>query len=86
MVTMRFRQTRHQTPRGTRADKEGDEGFVLYKQVRRLHATYQLRLLLFRAVKENKVLVLLLPDACELEADLLELQRENPNNLVVQRR
>ncbi len=86
MVTMQFRQTRHQTPRGARADKEGDEGFVLYKQVRRLHATYQLRLLLFRAVKENKVLVLLLPKACELEGDLLELLREHSEKLVVQRR
>jgi hypothetical protein len=68
----------HLPPRGTRPDAETSEKIYLIKRVATLRATYQVRLLLFRAVQQGKKLVLVVPAACRFDDTLGELLRERP--------
>ena len=65
-------------PRGSRADAETSEGIYLIKNVSRLHATYQVKLLAFAARERGKRLVLVVPPSCHLEADLRQLMESRP--------
>jgi hypothetical protein len=65
-------------PRGSRADAETPDGIYLIKNVSRLHATYQVRLLAFAARERGKRLVLVVPRACQFEPELAELIRVRP--------
>lgn len=65
--------TRHQVARGTRADAEAFNKMYLIKNVSTLRATYQIRLLAFKAVDEGKKLVLRVPIACKFDKSLNEL-------------
>jgi hypothetical protein len=85
MSTTPFRFTRHQVPRGTRPDSETHDRIYLIKNVTLLHATYQVRLLLFKAEQTGKKLVLRIPKACKLGRDLAELRREHAASIVVER-
>ena len=58
---MELRQRRHQVARGTRPDAESPTELLLSKPVSELRATYQIRLLTFRAVREGKKLGLFRP-------------------------
>jgi len=58
---------------------------ILIKKVSVLHATYQVRLLLYRAEKEGKKLVLCLPKHAKLGRDLKDLRREHGATLVIDR-
>lgn len=80
-----FRFTRHQVPRGSLPDAETHDRIYLLKNVSRLHATYQVRLLLYKAEQANKKLVLRIPKACKLARDLTELRSEHPKTLAVER-
>ena len=71
-------------PRGTLADKETSERIYLFKNVSALHATYQVRLLLYKATTTQRVLVLRVPLSCRLESDLQKLCTEHPSTLVVE--
>ena len=51
---MEFKQTKRQVARGTRADAETYDKLFLFKNVALLRATYQVRLLLYRAIQEKK--------------------------------
>ena len=66
-------QTRYQVPRGTMADAEKFNRLYLIKNVGSLRATYQIRLLAYRAVTEGLKLVLIVPAACEFQPSLLDL-------------
>lgn len=79
------RHTRHQVARGSRADLDRDGKFVLYKNVAKLKATYQIRLLLSRALEMGRKLVIRVPVRCEIQRDLLALRREHPAVLLVER-
>lgn len=72
-------QTRHQTPRGTRADAEKFNRLYLVKNVSSLRATYQIRLLAFRAVSEGLKLVLKVPKVCKYHSSLLDLIKKTEN-------
>jgi hypothetical protein len=72
-------QTRNQTPRGTRADAEKFNRLYLVKNVSTLRATYQIRLLAFRAVSEGLKLVIKVPKACKYHSSLLDLIKETGN-------
>ena len=72
-------QTRHQVPRGTRADAEKFNRLYLVKNVSTLHATYQIRLLAFRAVSEGLKLVIKVPKACKYHSSLLDLIKKTGN-------
>ena len=72
-------QTRHQTPRGTRPDAEKFNRLYLFKKVRMLRATYQIRLLTFRAVSQGVKLVIRVPKVCEFHDSLVDLIKKTGN-------
>lgn len=72
-------QTRHQTPRGTRTDAEKFNRLYLVKNVSTLRATYQIRLLAFRAVSEGLKLVIKVPKTCIYHSSLLDLIKKTGN-------
>ncbi|MDA9529571.1 hypothetical protein [Bradyrhizobium sp. CCBAU 25338] len=75
-------QTQHQVPRGTRADAEKFNRLYLIKNVKMLRATYQIRLLAFKATSEGLKLVLKVPSACEFDRSLSELIEETDNTIL----
>lgn len=75
-------QTKHQTPRGARADAEKFNRLYLVKNVSALRATYQIRLLAFRAVSEKIKLVIRVPKACEFHPSLLDLIKKTGNTVL----
>jgi hypothetical protein len=68
-------------PRGARPDGETEGALVLIKKVSVLRATYQVRLLAFRALSERKTLLLVVPLSCRLDATLDELMKEIPGTI-----
>jgi len=70
---MEFKYTRHQVPRGSRPDAETIDKIYLLKNVAMLRATYQIRLLVFKAVESHKKLVLKVPPSCQFLASLKRL-------------
>jgi hypothetical protein len=85
MINIPSRFTRHQVPRATLPDLETHNRIYLIKNVSMLRATYQVRLLLYKAEHTGKKLVLRLPKACRLGRDLAELRREHATSIVVER-
>src|SRR5688572_26355724 len=73
---VRLQYTRHQVPRGTRADAEIGNKLYLLKKVLVLHATYQVRLLAFRAQQEGKQLILRVPRGFKAAPSLKALMNE----------
>lgn len=82
---MDFRHTRHQRLRGTRADAEQNGKLYLIKNVSSLEATYQIRLLTFRAHKESLLLEVRVPKFCQLRPSLQKLISENSSVIKVTR-
>lgn len=78
---MEYRQTRHQVARGARPDAEVANKMFLFKRVSALHVTYQIRLLVHRAVQKQMKLVIEIPAGCKVHARLRELARQYPRNL-----
>jgi hypothetical protein len=64
-------------PRGSRADAETSDAIYLIKNVSRLHATYQVRLLAFAARERGKRLILVVPRSCAFAAGLEALVRSS---------
>jgi hypothetical protein len=77
--------TRHQVPRGTRADAERGGNLYLLKKVPTLHATYQVRLLAYRAQKERKALVIRVPEDFRPASSLESLMEELPGVIRIER-
>jgi hypothetical protein len=75
-------QTKHQVPRGTRADAEKFNRLYLIKNVKSLRATYQIRLLTYRAVTEGLKLVLKVPATCEFQPSLIDLINNTGNAIL----
>jgi hypothetical protein len=67
---MEFKYTRHQVPRGSRPDAETIDKIYLIKNVSLLRATYQIRLLAFKAVESRKKLILKVPPTCQCHVSL----------------
>lgn len=82
---MMAKYTRHQVPRGAMPDAEVGPRLYLIKNVTSLHATYQVRVLLYRAIESGKKLVLCIPRACRLETDLAALRKEHRKHFIVER-
>lgn len=72
-------QTRHQKPRGTRADAEEFNRLYLIKNVSSLRSTYQIKMLTFRAASEGLRLVLKVPRDCVYHPSLLDLIKRTEN-------
>lgn len=69
--------------RGSLPDAETPDKIYLIKSTSELRATYQVRLLLYRAVNEQKVLVLALPKDCHIHPDLAQLMSQHANNIIL---
>ena len=82
---MQNRQTRHQTPRGALADSVTQDRLVLVKNVSRIRATYQIRLLAFRAAETGAKLVIFVPKHCTIDRTLRALMRELPKAILIER-
>ena len=61
---MRQNCARNRVPRGTRPDAETADKVNLIKNVSLLRATYQMRLLTFKALQTQKKLILKVPNSC----------------------
>lgn len=83
---MSLRQTRHQIPRGARADAEAGQDLYLLKNVLTLHATYQVRLLAYRAQEEDKRLIIRVPSGFQAGPSLKALMDANPGLIRIERR
>jgi hypothetical protein len=84
-VAMAFQQTRRQTTRGTRADAEGNGKLLLIKRASELRATYQIRLLTFRAQKEGKQLIIDIPKEARIHSSLQKLLDQYPHFISIAR-
>jgi hypothetical protein len=69
-------------PRGSRPDAETPASLILVKNVSRLRATYQVRLLALRALEERRTLLLRVPPHCTFEEDLAGLCTAAPGLIV----
>lgn len=78
--------TRHQVPRGTMPDAIANNRMYLVKYVSTLRATYQIRLLAFRAVSEGTKLIIIVPPHCKLQKDLVALRKMIPRHLQIERK
>jgi hypothetical protein len=82
---MAFETTKQRVLRGTLSDAEDEQGFVLFKRVSELRATYQIRLQIYRAFKENRRLAIHVPERCRIHDDLKALADAYPRNVVIVR-
>lgn len=82
---MELKQTKHQVARGTRPDAETFDKLLLIKRVSELRATYQIRLLAYRAVQESRKLVIEVPKECKVHSGLRELTKQYPKNVTIVR-
>lgn len=82
---MRFRYTRHQIPRGARADSETFANIVLVKNVSTIRATYQIKMLAFKAIESGRKLVIIVPKYCQIDRTLRELTKEFPKTVRVEK-
>ncbi len=65
-------------PRGARPDAETASEILLVKNVSFLRATYQIRLLAFKAAQDGKTLVLAVPAECRFAPALDALAASRP--------
>lgn len=84
-MDLRFKYTKHQVARGAKPDAESYDKFFLIKNVSELRATYQIRLLLYRANTEGKKLVIRIPKGAKIHSSLQELRREYRSLIKIER-
>jgi hypothetical protein len=82
---MEYKQTNYQVARGTRPDAESFDKLLLIKRPSELRATYQIRLLTYRAVQEGRQLVIEVPRECKIHSSLRELTKQYPKNIAILR-
>ena len=83
---MQLRYTRFQVPRGARADAESGRDLVIIKLAQELRATYQIRLLAFRAKTSAMRLMLYVAKSCRIHPTLATLIHETDGSVRVIRR
>jgi hypothetical protein len=66
--------------RGAMCDNETHIGFEVFKNVSYLRLTYQLKLLAYRAAKEDKYLIVSVPDVCVISESFLSLKKSLIDN------
>ena len=62
--------TSGQVPRGARPDADVFNRMYLIKNVSMLRATYQIRLLAFKAIETGTTLIIRVPKSCQFDASL----------------
>ena len=78
---LELKYTRHQVPRGALPDAETLDKIFLIKNVSTLRATYQVKLLAFKATQSYKKLVLKVPGRCQFHASLKKLIKATGNKI-----
>ena len=71
--------------RGRTTDGETFDKLLLIKRASELRATYQIRLLTYRAVQEGRKLVIEVSKECKVHSGLRELTKQYPKNVTVAR-
>lgn len=79
---MEVKVTRYQVARSAMPDAEAFNRMYLVKNVSRLRATYQVRLLAFRAVDKGMQLVLRVPETCVFDDSLTDLMMKCGKSVV----
>lgn len=82
---VKLEYTRHQVARGSRPDAEDGSALYLLKKVPILHATYQVRLLAFRAQQHRKQLVIRVPPIFSAGPSLRDLMATVGNIIRVEK-
>lgn len=80
-----FKYTKHQVPRRTIPDDEDATKYYLLKNVSILHATYQIRLLTYYAIQNNKKLIIRVPKHCKKGDSLKEFMKEYSKSIKIER-
>ena len=84
-IDMDYRYTKHQVARGARAGAERNDAMFLFKNVRFLRLTYQIRLLAFRAKETERKLIIRIPTNCKLHPLLRGFQKEHSTFLRIEK-
>lgn len=71
--------------RGSMPDAEDEKYYYLFKKVSVLHATYQIRLLTFFAQKNNKKLIIRLPEEAKMGDSLRMFISEHQSYIRLER-
>lgn len=82
---MAYKYTKYQVARGTMPDAEIPGKYFLIKQVSEMRATYQVRLLIYFAFKNNKKLIIEVPRHCKIHSSLEELKKHFIDFVVIKR-
>jgi hypothetical protein len=77
--------TAHQVARGARADAETHNAYYLFKGTSLLRATYQIRLLTYRAWTDQKRLIINVFKNCKVDESLRELMKTYPKLIRIER-
>lgn len=80
-----FRNTKHQTARGSRPDSENHSTLFLFKKVSALGLTYQIRMLTYMAANSQRRLQIRVPRECVLSRLLQAYIREHRKYVYVER-
>jgi hypothetical protein len=72
-------------PRGTRPDAVTADRIKIFKNVSRLRATYQVRLLSYMAAKNGKVLEIIVPQRCIIDPTLNRLLEDYDGTVTIVR-
>lgn len=73
---MDYLYTRHQTPRGSKADAEVGDKVYLIKSASQLRLTYQIRMLAYMAQARGKKLIIQLPKDAKIHESLRDFVRD----------
>lgn len=74
-MSFEFKKNNRGNLRGAMCDYENHLGFSIFKNVSYLRLTYQIKLLAYRAAKENKTLIISVPEICELSPSFIKLKK-----------
>ena len=83
---MEFSYTKHQTPRGAKADAEVGDKVYLIKNVSQLRLTYQIKMLTYMVRTRNKKLIIQLPKAAKVHESLKVFVRSMNGLIKIERK
>jgi hypothetical protein len=83
--SMNHRYTKRQTPRETLPDAQTNADLYLFKNVKMLRATYQVKLLTFLASEAGKNLIIDVPEFFTPHSTLSGLMKEFPKTIRLQK-
>ncbi len=82
---MDYRHTKHQVARGALADMNTYDELILIKLVSEMRLTYQIKMLTFQAIQEEKKLIIELPKYCKIHKSLKTFIKMYPKSIKIER-